>query len=405
MLTVDKEKRCLLKDGKFFPYLADTAWTMIQFLNREEICFYLDKRKEQGFNAAQVCALPELDGINSANKEEKKPFFNNDVCRPDSDYFSIVQFVADECEKRDMVLVLLPTWGDKFNQKEGSGPEIFTPENAFIYGEYIASVIGNRENIIWMLGGDRPLETDLHRKIIDSMAEGLRKGEEVYHLITFHPCGEASSYDFLGDAPYLDFHSLQSSHDFGGYKSHKMILDILKNSEIPVFDSECFYEDFPLGFNTDWNYRLNPLDIRRRIYLNMMAGAFGHTYGHQSVWCFWEKPNEEYLFDWRTALDRPMANQMKNVNILLEKVDLENSKPSNAVKNMLSREGKNYIITYAPDEYPLFINLEGKCDVAFYSWFDPESGMLTEETEYRKQKLTVKCPFGHDGICLVRFQS
>ena len=149
MLTVDKEKRCLLKDGKFFPYLADTAWTMIQFLSREEICFYLDKRTSQGFNAIQVCALPELDGINSTNKEEKKPFFNNDVCKPDSDYFSIVEFVADECEKRDMVLVLLPTWGDKFNKKQGSGPEIFTPENALIYGKYIANLIGKRENVIF----------------------------------------------------------------------------------------------------------------------------------------------------------------------------------------------------------------------------------------------------------------
>ena len=46
MLRVSENKKYLLKDGMFFPYLADTAWTLLQRLTREEILFYIDKRKE-----------------------------------------------------------------------------------------------------------------------------------------------------------------------------------------------------------------------------------------------------------------------------------------------------------------------------------------------------------------------
>ena len=45
--------------------------------------------------------------------------------------------------------------------------------------------------IIWILGGDRPIENDTHREIIRAMARGLRKGDGGAHLITFHPTGGA----------------------------------------------------------------------------------------------------------------------------------------------------------------------------------------------------------------------
>ena len=69
MLTVSKNNRVLLKNGKYFPYLADTAWTLVQHLTREETVFYLDKRRKQGFNAVQVSAISELDGIRVPNRE------------------------------------------------------------------------------------------------------------------------------------------------------------------------------------------------------------------------------------------------------------------------------------------------------------------------------------------------
>ena len=219
MLSISNNGRYFLKDGEFYPYIADTAWTLLQRLTREEIRFYLDKRASQGFGAVQVSAISELDGIRTPNREGYLPFHNGDVSSPDQNYFSLLLFLAKECEKRDMVLTLLPTWGDKFNKKWGVGPEIFTPDNAFKYGRFLANKLTGFDNIIWMLGGDRPIETDYHRDIIDKMAAGLRAGENVHHLITYHPPGEKSSADYLAGTDYIDFHCVQSSHAFKGFES------------------------------------------------------------------------------------------------------------------------------------------------------------------------------------------
>ena len=403
MLEINKEKRYLIKDGRFFPYLADTAWTLLQRLMREEICFYLDKRKKQGFNAIQVSAISELDGAKKENREGNCPFFNGNPEKPNPEFFSLVAFLADECEKRDIALVLLPTWGDKFNKKWGTGPEIFTPSNAAVYGKYIANVIGKRDNIIWMLGGDRPIETPIHRRIIDEMARGIREGEAVYHLITYHPSGEASSTDFLADAPYMDFHSLQSSHSFGGYKSADMVISSIKKTSAPVLDAECFYEDFPIGFNTDWGYRFTPKDIRKRIYSNMIAGALGHTYGHQSVWCFNDEPDDEYLYSWKQALDRPAANQMRFINRFIENADITDMQTSDITVNVPSMADEKHLIFYTENNCPTFLDFKESHKTISVKWFNPENGVFTEPYTECGSHITLYNPFSEDGACIVSY--
>ena len=69
------------------------------------------------------------------------------------------------------------------------GPEIFTPQNAEVYGAWLGRRYRNAPNIVWILGGDRPIETDTHHEIIRAMARGLRTGDGGVHLMTFHPTG------------------------------------------------------------------------------------------------------------------------------------------------------------------------------------------------------------------------
>ena len=69
---------------------------------------------------------------------------------------------------------MLPTWGDKWNKKWGQGPEIFTPENARVYGEFLGKRYKDKP-IVWILGGDRPVENDRHRAILRAMAQGLEQ--------------------------------------------------------------------------------------------------------------------------------------------------------------------------------------------------------------------------------------
>ena len=49
-------------------------------------------------------------------------------------------FMADAVDKAaelGLLIGMLPTWGDKWNRMWAGGPEIFTPENAFAYGEFL----------------------------------------------------------------------------------------------------------------------------------------------------------------------------------------------------------------------------------------------------------------------------
>ena len=107
-------------------------------------------------------------------------------------------------------------------QTGGTGPEIFTPENAAVYGEWLGRRY-REKSLIWILGGDRPVENDLHRAILRAMAAGLRQGDGGAHLITFHPTGGSGSAEVLHGEPWLDFNMRQNGHtiDFNpSYAKH-----------------------------------------------------------------------------------------------------------------------------------------------------------------------------------------
>ena len=56
-------------------------------------------------------------------------------------------------------------------------------------GKFLGERYKNHPNIIWILGGDRPIEIEIQRQTICAMAEGIREGDGGSHLITFHPTG------------------------------------------------------------------------------------------------------------------------------------------------------------------------------------------------------------------------
>ena len=55
----------------------------------------------------------------------------------------------------------------------------------------------------------------------------------------------------------------------------------------PVLDGEPIYEDHPVSFDAKRLGHSIAADVRRPLYWNLFTGAFGHTYGHHSVWQMW----------------------------------------------------------------------------------------------------------------------
>jgi hypothetical protein len=323
----DNHRFLVTESGQPFFYAGDTAWELFHRLNREEADRYLENRAQKGFTVIQAVALAEMDGVREPNAYGHRPLLDADPTRPDvkdgpaNDYWDHVDYIVDKAESLGLYIGLLPTWGDKWLKgKWGLGPEIFTPENAKIYGEWLGRRYRSKA-IIWILGGDRPVETETHRAIQQALAEGLRAGDGGSHLITLHPPGSHGSAQWFHDAPWLDFNMRQNGHS-PDYKSYaETLTDYRRTPAKPVIDGEPIYEDHPVAFRASENGHSIGSDARRAIYWDLFNGAFGFTYGHHSIWQFYlpgRTPINDPLMPWTEAIEAPGSRLIWPVRRLLE---------------------------------------------------------------------------------------
>lgn len=323
----DNHRFLVYEDGKPFFWLGDTAWELFHRLNREDAARYLEDRAKKGFTVIQAVALAELDGLRTPNAYGHVPLLDLDPTRPDvregpeNDYWDQVDYIIDKANSLGIYIGFLPSWGDKWSKKWGAGPEIFNPRNAETYGEWIGKRYG-KKGVVWILGGDRLVENQSHRDILTAMAAGLRKGDHGRNLITLHPQGGRGSAESFPDAGWLDFNMRQNGHNVNfnqGY--HNTRADYDRTPVKPVLDAEPIYEDHPVSFNAKESGHSIGSDVRRPLYWDLFSGAFGHTYGHHSVWQMWSAPSapiNDPLMPWSEAIQQPGAGQMQYARWLLE---------------------------------------------------------------------------------------
>ncbi len=318
-LRVSENGRFLTReDGAPFFYLGDTAWELFHRLDREEATKYLENRAEKGFTVIQAVVLAELDGLRVPNPYGEVPFINMDLTRPNEAYFEHVDYIVNEAEELGLYIGMLPAWGDKFAKKWGVGPEIFTPENAYVYGKFLGARYKD-DPIIWILGGDRNPENERHLAIIRAMAEGLRAGDGGRHLMTYHPQGGSGSWQWFHDDAWLDFNMFQSGHSARDLPNYKMTAHAYRLTPVkPVIDGEPRYEDHPVDWDPE-NGWFGAFDVRQAAYWSLLAGAAGHTYGNHNVWQMWEPgrtPVTSARTPWQEALDHPGAFDMEHLKAL-----------------------------------------------------------------------------------------
>jgi hypothetical protein len=426
----DNHRFLVTEDGQPFFYLGDTAWELFHRLNREEATRYLENRAQKGFTVIQAVALAELDGLNDPNPYGYLPLIDGDPIRPavregpDNDYWDHVDFIVGKAEELGLVIGFLPTWGDKWNKKWGVGPEIFTPQNAEIYGEWLGRRYRGRP-IIWILGGDRPVETDVQREILQAMARGLRRGDRGEHLITFHPTGGSGSSKYFQDADWLDFNMRQNGHvtEYDRYASTRSDYDRVPVK--PVIDGEPLYEDHPISFKpTEFGYSV-AADVRRPLYWDLFGGAFGHTYGHHSVWQMWQPgrdPVNGPLMPWYEAIDRPGAGQMQYARRLLGSRPFLTRIPDDTliveerVKTAVPGAGRarfvatrdeagSYAMIYAPVGRSFRVNMDRITGARVKAWwFNPRNGtavMIGEYANRGEREFKPPEPGGHLDWVLV----
>jgi hypothetical protein len=322
-LMISENKRFLVfEDGTPFFYLGDTAWELFHRIDRENADKYLQNRASLGFTVIQAVVLAEENGLKDPNPYGEVPLVDLDPTRPNKAYFEHVDYIINRAAELGLFIGVLPTWGDKWNKKWGQGPEIFTPENAYVFGEYLGKRYKDSPNIIWIVGGDRPIESETHREIVVQMALGLRAGDEGQHLISFHPMGGQSSSQYFHNEEWLDFNMWQTGHTPPNNNSFAAVRnDYGLQPTKPIIDGEPIYEDHPNSFRKDEQGHSVAADVRQMLYWNLFGGAFGNTYGHHSVWQMWEEGHRAVnfpLMPWYQAIHQPGAAQMQYGRWLME---------------------------------------------------------------------------------------
>jgi len=388
---VSENHRYLLDQrGEPFFYLGDTAWELFHRPSLTDAEVYLRDRAAKRFTVVTAVVLAEFGGLVEPNAEGNLPLVGNDPSRPVEAYFRHIDAVVRLADGLGLAVAVLPTWGDKWNKKWGQGPEIFTPENAETYGEFLGRRYRDSP-VVWVLGGDRPVETDRQRAVVRGLAAGLARGDGGRHLLTFHPHGGHSSSESFGGDSWLAFNMVQSGHGFDHRNDAMVRADYDLVPAKPCLDGEPGYEDHPAEFDPKNGY-LDDWDVRKSAYRALFAGACGHVYGCHDVWQFLSParpPVTHARTPWRQALGLPGAGQMRHARALLESRPVLTRVPDPSLlvgddgpgpdRAQATRDaGGAYAMVYAPSGRPVRVDpgaLTG--DRLRASWFDPRTGAST----------------------------
>lgn len=452
--SVDAGTR-FLKDssGKPFFWLGDTGWELFHRLTREEATQYLRTRAAQGYNVIQAVALAELDGVNEPNRYGDKPFVNADPAHwattpgniyTDStayDYWDNVDYLVAEAARLRMYVGLLPTWGDKVTPGWGAGPAMFNEQNAYVYAREMATRYKDFHNIIWILGGDRPVVYNREvnglqqafdvRNIWRAMARGIREVEGNNVFIAYHPGGSADGTTAMWpNEDWLSMHAFQSGHGSRDVASWTEVRRaIAAEPQKPVLDMEPAYEDHPVNpWDGKWTRAgrgfFSDYDVRARIYRSVFAGGAGVTYGHHAVWQFLDTSRHAPIFygdtviTWQQALQAPAgAEQMKYLRELMEsRRDWNTAEDSLLIAGNRGTGYKDLIVAsraasrreamvYLPQPLPVTINLNRlQPGPKTAQWFNPATGKYTPASLQRQSGLQRFTPpvGGKDWVLVLR---
>lgn len=401
-LKISENKRFFqTADGKPFFWLGDTGWLLFVKCNREDVLYYLDTRKKQGFNVIQVMVLHTLSAKNVYGHSALK---NGNISEPSItpgndfndkkayDFWDHIDFVIREAAKRGIYMALVPIWGSAAKE------ESVTAAQAEKYARFLAERYKDYSNIIWLNGGDieGSIKTDVWKTIGTTI-----KNYDKRHLMTYHPRGRYSSSDWFHNEKWLDFNMFQSGHrtyaqDTSSKEKHRhgednwkyVIADYNVKPVKPVLDGEPSYENIPYGLHDSLQPRWSAAEIRRYGYWSVFAGATGFTYGENAVMQFHSTGDSDANFgvsgDWKKTINAPGALQMQYLKSLMlthnyfarkpaQEIIADNDRPR--YDYILATKGKDYAMAYTYTGRNFKVNaskLGFRLSTA--KWYNPSNG-------------------------------
>jgi hypothetical protein len=406
-LQVSRNGRFLQQEnGQPFFWLGDTAWLLVQKLDRDEVRIYLQDRRDKGFNVIQMMLIHELP---EKNDYGDSPFIDNDPARPDTtpgndpndpleyDYWDHVDYIADQAAAAGIYLGMVVAWGSVVKS------DFLTVDNAEIYASWLAERYKGRPNIIWITGGD--IRGDDHPQVWRLIGATLKK-KDPNHLITFHPFGRTQSSTWFHHEAWLDFNMFQSGHrrydqmrpgddpaTWKGEDNWKYVREDYALLPVkPTLDGEPSYENIPQGLHDPSEPYWTDADARRYAYWSVFAGACGYTYGDNAVMQM-HKPGEgpgaygvrNY---WYEAIHDPGAGQMHYLKSLMLSRPYFERRPDQSLVAGENGQKYDYVIATCGKSYDFFYTYTGReFDVMMGKisgkqtkawWYDPRTGDCSE---------------------------
>ncbi|MEQ3554483.1 glycoside hydrolase family 140 protein [Pseudonocardia nematodicida] len=370
-------------DGRFLAaggapmfWLGDTAWAMLGKPDRDDIARYLDARRDQGFNVIQTVAIFPQGGA-------RRPI-DGDVgtVAAHEDHWAGVDDAIDAAAERGMYLAIHPVWGD---DQTGS---VVTEDNARAYGRFLGERYGDRDNVVWTLGGDHP--ADGEEGLWGELAAGLDEAGGT-QLKTYHPRGDETSATWFAGTDWLDFHMIQGGHCLRyGIRARLLEQTYAAQPAKPFLDGEPIYEDHPYCWERDRGYS-TATDVRRDAWWAVLGGAAGHTYGAHAVWQFNDGGDGELgaRGSWTDALELPAAGQMRHLRELMESLPFHLGEPapsvltsdlgSGAERVVANRASDgSYLLVYSPSGREFTVDSSAVTGPARAYWVDPRTGERTQ---------------------------
>jgi hypothetical protein len=397
-------------DGTPFFYLADACWTLLWRMTRADIDFYLENRRSKGFTVIQIQASNQwYSDRNPPNVEGNRPFFGSTGSAPNPAWFGLLDYLVDKAASMGMYIGIAPWWVgldkpwteiDRF----GSG----NYNAGFSYGLFIGQRYANRPNIIWLIGGDGPI--DDHGAgaipIHEGIRDGIRSGDGGKFLLMWHP-GYLQGRGAIPPWSQIQINTYQFSIGFGGPEFYT-VGEGMYGQRKPNICIETSYEHNPhTGQVAPWNSgngRCDSFDVRYCAYTSLMNGACGFGgYGQQAVFstadgnyppgynisanisplvAFWNQP---------AAIDAPGSWSVSNMRKLFDSHPFGALIPDQGlVNNTLSgmdriqcARGGDYAYIYSGTGRSFTVNM-GRirgAEVKAY-WFDPRNGQVSFINRY-----------------------
>lgn len=394
-LTINKELNTFEKNGNHFFYLADTCWSAFTNITDDDWDYYLDYRKNQGFNVIQINILPQWDA--SATDLEYAPYEKQedgsfDFTKLNQEYFDHAAYMCQKAKDLDFELALVVLWCNYVPDTWASNA---ISNNVMPFDAIRAYVKKLHETFdkfepIYLISGDTDFNTSNTIQHYKHASDMLRKLSP-NRLQTFHIKGRFTALPKVLEEQ-ADFIMFQSGHN-GKVENMNMPVTLAKHFydriNKPILNSEPCYEQ--MGNSGHIYGRFYAFDIRRAAWMSLLSGAYsGITYGAAGIYS-WHSFGKSFASELGEGFEKPSPwNEAIHflgawgygfIRHIFENYKLDKLMPNNTIIEIKNEQiccsatqNEEIILIYLPINTQLYINKDvSNYDIKIY---DLEGGKI-----------------------------